>query len=456
MNNLYSFCQNENIPTWTAPILVGLFACLWGVWLLPHTVFIRHSAMVFGCILGLYVCVKNYHLFFNKEALPIFGCIALLIWVTFHLFFIGSNYEIQKIEYMGVWKKVILCTPFSIGMGIAVAKSKKYDLNWNIFYVGLTLPVIIYFIKFIITQNAQSWEVENQYFLLNSDHQNHNFGVSRALYPFFCMPSFITALFILIDRRNSYSKFIFVYFVSVCLTPLLFFLEGERTGLLMVVNYFLISLIKLAYKLSKKPSLRSVCISILLIIFLTISFMGFSKKFTHLKLVFENINIALNYKNTEHWKHQGLVGLPLNSSNTKVDGSIYFRISWALAGIELILENPLGYGLLTLSFDYLSKNKWPESQLGLTHSGWIDFSLGYGIVGLVLFLFSCLAAWKSGFNFSKEWKIFILWSFFILIIIFLLKEISYEVIVNAFIFLIMFIGAYSSTLYSQKNTTVSE
>jgi O-antigen ligase len=68
-------------------------------------------------------------------------------------------------------------------------------------------------------------------------------------------------------------------------------------------------------------------------------------------------------------------------------------VAWALAGIKLLQENPLGYGLLTLSFERLSKQKWENSLLGLTHSGWIDFSLGYGILGLLLFIGASFGVW---------------------------------------------------------------
>ena len=160
--------QNHLLPMWVAPTLLVLFCILWGVWILPHTVFIRHTAMILGAILGLYVCILNCHVFLKKQAIPFYCILLLIIWVTYHLFFIGIEYVTQRNEYFGVWKKVILCSPFALGMGIAVAQSKKINTCWNIFYISLTLPVLIYFIKLIITSYASEWAIENPHFLLNS------------------------------------------------------------------------------------------------------------------------------------------------------------------------------------------------------------------------------------------------------------------------------------------------
>lgn len=437
---------HKPIQAWIAPTLCILFAILWGVWLLPHTVFIRHTAMILGAFLGLYVCIENYYVFLKKEGLPVYCVLLLLIWVTFHLFFVGTEYEVQRKEYMGVWIKTILCTPFALGMGIAVAKSKNNDNCWNIFYIGLTLPVFIYYIKLIITGHAAEWGIENPHLLLNSDHTGHLFGVSRALYPFYCFPSFATGVFLLLRMREPFSRMALLYFGSAVLTPLLFYLEGDRTGLLLTVITFIFATVNCIREILLRPLVKSKIIGILLIILLITTSLGFVKKFDQIQFFFANTSIALDINSTEEWKYQGARGIPTNQYGKQVDISNYYRVAWALAGIKLLQENPLGYGLLTLSFERLSKQKWENSLLGLTHSGWIDFSLGYGILGLLLFIGASFGVWVGSFNLVNHWKIFVFWGFGFLNIVFLMKEISYEIVVNAFIFLILFIGALNCSI----------
>lgn len=440
-------------PTWVAPTLLILFSILWGVWLLPHTVFIRHTAMILGAILGLYICVTNYHFFLKRHALSIHLIILLFAWVTYHLFFVGTDYEVQRNEYIGLWKKAMLCTPFAIGMGIAVAQTKKINTCWNIFYLGLTLPVLIYFIKWIITNNPFQWGIENPHLLLNSNHTQSHFGVSRALYPFFCLPSFIVGVFIIIKNNNVLLKKKSHYFVSILLTPILFYIEGDRTGLLLTSIILFIGVIIWLYN-CRLHSYNSKIIGIVLIIFTIVTFYGLSKKFDQYKYFFSNAIIAIDIKNHDEWKYQGAKGYPTNHYEKTVDVSTYLRISWAIAGFQLLQENPMGYGLLTTSFDRLSKPKWENSNLGLTHSGWIDFGLGYGFMGLLILLSASFVAWSGGFLLIPYyWKVTILWAFGFLNIVFLMKELSYEVTVNAFIFFIMFIGAFLSSLPTSHNTT---
>jgi hypothetical protein len=59
-------------------------------------------------------------------------------------------------------------------------------------------------------------------------------------------------------------------------------------------------------------------------------------------------------------------------------------IAWGVAGGEFLLNNPLDYGLIELSFGHLAKERWPESKLHQSHSGWLDFTIGLGLPGITL------------------------------------------------------------------------
>ena len=189
---------HKSVPNWMAPTLCILFAILWGVWLLPETVFIRHTAMVLGAIIGLYVCIIYKNLFLKKEAIPIYAILLLLGWINLHYFFIGTNHALQYQELTGVWKKVVLCIPFALGLGIAIGKSNQKNLCWSLFYFGLILPTFIYFAKWVLTKNAIEWNIQSPYLLLNPDY-SMPFGISRALYPFYCLPSFVIAVYLIMN-----------------------------------------------------------------------------------------------------------------------------------------------------------------------------------------------------------------------------------------------------------------
>lgn len=444
---------NKLIHKWVAPTLTVLFAILWAVWLLPHTVFIRHAAMVLGAILGLYVCVLNRSLFLKKEAFSIYAILVLIGWVIFHFFFIGTNHALQFQELTGVWKKVIICIPFAVGLGIAIGQSKQKNLCWNLLYLGLTLPTLVYFIKWVITQNASEWSIENPYLLLNSDYSNP-FGISRALYPFYCLPSFIIALNIVIKLSAESTKLLPLYLSSIFLTPLLFFLEGDKTGLLLSAVAVL-TIIPIALQKNYKKNKTRAFVIVIVCFLLGSIFFAFNKHFNQWDSIVRNSIIAADIDKYDYWKFHGYKGLPKNNEGEDIHLSNYTRVAWFIVGLRLLHENPFGYGLLTLSFDHLTKNKWPDSTLSMTHSGFLDFALGYGYAGIGLLLISSFRVLQKSYFFPVNWST-LFWGFGMLILVMLLKELSYEITVNAYIFLILIMSGLVLTFHTNKDSEIKK
>lgn len=444
---------NQLIPRWVAPTLTVLFAILWAVWLLPHTVFIRHTAMFLGAILGLYVCVLNRSLFLKKKAFLIYVILFLIGWVIFHFFFIGTNRVLQFQELTGVWKKVIICIPFAIGLGITIGQSKQKNLCWNLLYLGLTLPTLIYFSKWVLTHNAIEWNIQSPYLLLNSNYSTP-FGISRALYPFFCLPSFVIALYLVINFSLISINLIPLYLSSIFLTPLLFFLEGDKTGLFLSAIFILIIIVFSLLKNHSKVKLRILVITITCVLLGSI-FLAFTKQFNQWDKIVSNTVISADLDKYDYWKYHGYKGLPKNNDGEDIHLSNYMRVAWFIVGLRLLHENPFGYGLLTLSFDHLTKTKWPDSILSMTHSGFLDFALGYGYLGIGLLLISSFGVLQKSYFFPANWHV-LFWGFGALLLVMLLKELSYEITVNAYIFLILLMGGLSLSFPANNDTEVTK
>ena len=91
------------LPTATNTITFGLvfsFAILWVIWIQPHTLALRHIVLSLGSLLGLYVIFKNKSLIWSKAAIAIYLIGLLFLWITFHLFFLSSKFDLQLDEYM--------------------------------------------------------------------------------------------------------------------------------------------------------------------------------------------------------------------------------------------------------------------------------------------------------------------------------------------------------------------
>jgi hypothetical protein len=255
------------------------------------------------------------------------------------------------------------------------------------------------------------------------------------------MPGFAVAVFSLLNHRDPFSKFDFFYLLALILTPLLFFIENERTGLLVVSLLMLMSVISFMFSLKKGLNSKNLIIGLLLLIGLAVASAGFMKRFDRWQSIVANTKVALATDVYDHWKYQGKKGYPKNEFGEVAEGSNYERIAWATVGASLIVQNPLGYGLLTLSFDKLSKQKWPGSHLSMTHSGWIDFALGYGIPGALLLFCASFALWCNGFRLQAPWARLVILGFGSMNLVFFMKELSVETTVNAFIFMILFLSA---------------
>jgi O-antigen ligase len=113
-------------------------------------------------------------------------------------------------------------------------------------------------------------------------------------------------------------------------------------------------------------------------------------------------------------------------------------VAWAVKGFELIIDNPLGYGLLINSFGPLAKAKWPDSSLTHSHSGWIDLGLAFGIPGLALILIGLFGAVIR----CSEKSTFIpnagVWVLLSMALVFISSEVAERILFDYLIFLIAF------------------
>ena len=93
------------------------------------------------------------------------------------------------------------------------------------------------------------------------------------------------------------------------------------------------------------------------------------------------------WQGTQHdaWLDPDSASLPVLKSGQPVEASAYLRISWIRAGLDLIAEYPWGVGYGRNAFGHALR-KTTETGLGHAHSGIVDWTLGVGLPGLLLWL----------------------------------------------------------------------
>ena len=250
------------------------------------------------------------------------------------------------------------------------------------------------------------------------------------------------------NNRFHFRKNIF-YILSIPLTLILLSLEHDRLGSAFAVLLLLVFSIQTVYVLKRHKWFISCMTGLIL---LAISSVWILKEVTYENSAWHSLRIdakvAIEVDRYDGWQTGAM---PINDLGAQVNLSNYQRISWAIVGARLLSENPLGYGLLSLSFRALGKQIWPSAQLSWTHSGWLDFALGYGFPGVTLLLSAIVFTWRSANTLEAPWRQMVRWGLGMMAGVMCVKELSTEVTVNAMIFMTIWGAAMSLCPRSQGN-----
>ena len=454
------------MPAYIVTAMCWLFAILFGVWALPNTVFIRHTCMVLGSVLGLYIIGylwRNGLLKMQVNAIPIFLIIALFIWVTIHLLWIGQAPDLQWREYARAWKKIFITFPFALGLGLGiryVIELKDENLSkrlWRIMYLAFLLPTLIFFIKVGLTEWSKVAQFVLSPYLVLSQDWSFSSGMPKYFYVFFSLPAFAIAIGAITHAvlQNTLSlKTHAIYFVAVLTVPIVFYLQLVRNGMVYAGVLLVIALLTLGYSVLARGGFAKKIIFGILAILLFVIVSASLKANPAWKMIVADTKVALQLNIIDNWKYQGQSGVPypINEFGISVNPSNYDRATWALAGLKLAKENPLGYGLMTLSFDHLTKAKWPNSFMSQTHSGWLDFTLGYGIPGLSLLAAALVLAWRNSKFLKEPWSLVGRWGLGILGLVMCTTEISSEIFINALIFMVVMVAGLTMSMKLNKQS----
>jgi len=81
-----------------------------------------------------------------------------------------------------------------------------------------------------------------------------------------------------------------------------------------------------------------------------------------------------------------------------LDASFYLRAAWAKMGLEGIARHPWGLGYGADAFGRYVTERYGVTGAISSHSGWIDFALANGLLGLVLLLAVAVALMRRGWR----------------------------------------------------------
>jgi hypothetical protein len=383
------------IPEWIVWMQCLCFSVLYAIWALPETILVRHISLVTGSLLSIWVIYQYRYSFFHRRAIPVWLIVALFLWATFHVSFLSFDFPAQFLEYTSIWKRSFLSGVFGVGFGLSIysigSNSSQSRVLWPVIYFGLVLPIIIYFLKYFLTRYGSSlaWSVPDY---LRLYYSSAPYYLPKTAYVCFCLPALAVSLGNLLRKIKSEEIINFanlIYLIVVIAVLYIFYQENIKNGIVygvLMFVFFIFFLVANDFKRSWKRRLPVIVIAIMVGgIFLN----------QHIKLrtndswrtLLADARVAFDVQTYSHWKHIGAEGYPDNAGGSTVSFTNYDRMAWSKVGLGLIYQNPMGYGLIEGSFGKLAKLNWPDSKLTQSHSGWIDFTLGMGVIGALLLCF---------------------------------------------------------------------
>lgn len=103
----------------------------------------------------------------------------------------------------------------------------------------------------------------------------------------------------------------------------------------------------------------------------------------------DTLPIAWDIDTHKAWLNKVKYPYPFLPNGQQVDESNYERPAWIHAGLRLVADRPLGAGFSRHAFGHELARLYPESEVSPgthSHSGMIDFAVGAGIPGVILWL----------------------------------------------------------------------
>ena len=412
---------------------------------LQHTIFLRNLTLITGALIGVYLIYKSYRIFSIKNTLPLLALALLFLWVLIHYFFFAGDPVAQFEEFSSVWKRVFLSFLFAIGLGLSTPGASKN--NRILIGIGFAATVIVFYFRQAIAVLGLS--ISNPFLVLNYFDPNSIGYVPKYYFSTFVIP-FIALLYcyladILIGKHRHRTVLVLMTCLSLMGSLYIFYAVGNKNG---VLYFLVISMGALLYLIKAKHNLivpkTYFIIFLIFLAFLPLVYLHIKSQPVWANFIAE-AKPALDFKNNDQWKYSGEKGIPLSALGNPMSGTTYLRVAWAVKGSELLLENPLGYGLVINSFGPIGKKKWPDSSLTHAHSGWIDLGLAFGIPGLALVL---LALIRTVVVCTRKHAFFAkagVWVLLSMALVFISSEVAERILLDYLIFLIAFFAAVSIT-----------
>jgi uncharacterized membrane protein len=381
----------ENNFRWLEKTGLVILVLLFFIWPIPRTISLRDLLLVFTlCVFGYLAWRRGEVGRAIRDIAPPIGILmALTIWMYVVAFFISPETSWALDEIQSQWLRGL--ASLAAGILIAAAAKPRADLGRQVLlavFIALLVHVV-YVDAMALYQWPQDWRQGGDFtritgFAGGSDKSNY---VTNTLFCFVFADLLIRRL----RGKNLMPVGNGVLWAALVLTLFSMFAERMRNGVtvfvLLLVATALFYLLGRKSRISKTASMMSAAAMLVIALggFALAVFIKPTQNTISVRNLLDTTAIAWDTENHKAWQDEKKYGLPTLPSGETVDPSLYQRVAWFKQGLLLVAEHPLGVGFGRNAFGHGLKAKYGEGG-GHSHSGMLDFTIGTGVPGTLLWL----------------------------------------------------------------------
>ena len=360
------------------------------VWALPHTIAARNIALFSGAGAGICWMVLTRPNLTWKAYWPVLCLLLVPLWVLFHWYFISTLKALQWQELGSTWLRTSAAIVLGSVAGIMFfIRSRR--IQWVVLIIAI-LPTITFVLYLNQAYLQHTWFIKPLFF-----------GAFKAKYAavYFVVCQVMTGFGLInfaISSQVLRTRTLLLGITLVLIGTWDFIALRAVNGILITGLGLILSLLFFIYRSMAQSSsenwgpvqrLKSGALGIVIVMTISLGLYAYwvsdrqqEGKLTHLV---GDIQIATQVDKNKTWVRDGSsMPDPVDANGRPIHGSTYERVSWFIKGTQIIQAHPLGNGISHMAFGHYMRSEYPNSLVLMTHSAWIDYTLGLGLPGLLL------------------------------------------------------------------------
>ena len=417
-------------------VLVLMSSLLLGIWAVESTIALRNILLWVGGLASLYYWFLFYvelkkkkiqlHLHFLVY-LAIGLVAAMMVWVLVHYLFFTIDPQRQFHELKSTWVRACLAIALGSATGLCLLRNRRYlPIVWLGLLCSFFVLIYQYIPKALLNNSFFGTDYYGDYIywakfngvlagtlliagLLGllidqfvSVPKRSNLGNGLNKQKLIAENGAQTNVFAAPEGQQDYripAYSLLGIFIAVYSFVFIFDAKaGVGLAIILIVfwiGFGLIHLLKNANHPLHRDSIFSISRKALLFFMLILAVLTLLT-YKHMKNnpgwenLFTDIAISADVEKYTNWHNPVKLGYPLRESGESVRPNTYERVSWGVVGLQLIQEQPFGYGVFRSFAQQLRGKVDNFTSAVYTHSAWIDLGLAFGVLGLVLLPFAIM------------------------------------------------------------------